>query len=97
MQIKGENPETIIQAVCKALNIERKDLTGQRRTGKLREARRIAIGLMLVADSRLRLKEVGKIFSRNHTSVIYNREVFEFQNGFDRDFTKKVNAVMQLF
>jgi chromosomal replication initiation ATPase DnaA len=95
--VQGQTPEKIIEAVCEALKVKRDDLLGPERSGKLKVARRIAIGLILMADPMITLKEVGQIFGRNHTTIIYNRDQFYDQNGTDRELTNKVKMVTYLF
>lgn len=94
--VQGQTPEKIIEAVCEALKVNRDDLIGPRRSGQLKVARRIAIGLILMADTEIRLKQVAKIFGRNHTTIIYNRDQFYDQNGIDRELTNKVKMVTYL-
>lgn len=91
--VQGQTPEKIIEAVCEALKIKRDDLLGPERSGQLKVARRIAIGLILMADPEIRLKQVAKIFGRNHTTIIYNRDQFYNQHGNDRELTNKVKMV----
>lgn len=95
--VQGQTPEAIIQAVCEALKVSKPDLVGPERTAKLKVARRISIGLILMSDPMITLKEVGKIFGRNHTTIIYNRDQFYDQNGSDREITNKVKMVTYLF
>jgi chromosomal replication initiation ATPase DnaA len=95
--VQGQTPEAVIQAVCEALKVNKDDLLGPERSGKLKVARRIAIGLILMADPMITLKQVGQIFSRNHTTIIYNRDQFYDQNGIDRELTNKVKMVTYLF
>lgn len=95
--VKGTSTEQIIQAVCEALKVKREDLTGPGRSGKLKVARRIAIGLILTSDPMITLKQVGETFNRNHSTIIYNREQFYNQNGTDRELTNKVKMVTYLF
>jgi chromosomal replication initiation ATPase DnaA len=94
--VKGQTPDKIIEAVCEALKVNRDDLLGPERTARLKVARRIAIGLILMSDPEIRLKQVAKIFGRNHTTIIYNRDLFYDQNGNDRELTNKVKMVTYL-
>jgi chromosomal replication initiation ATPase DnaA len=94
--VQGQTPEAIIQAVCEALKVNKADLLGPERSGKLKVARRIAIGLILMADPMITLKVVGQMFGRNHTTIIYNRDQFYDQNGTNRELTNKVKMVTYL-
>lgn len=95
--VQGQAPENIIGAVCEALKIKRDDLFGPKRSAQLKVVRRIAIGLILISDPMITLKEVGQMFGRNHTTIIYNRDQFYDHNGTDRELTNKVKMVTYLF
>lgn len=95
--VQGQTPNNIIEAVCEALKVKRDDLLGPKRSVQIKVARRIAIGLILMSDPMITLKEVGQMFGRNHTTIIYNRDQFYDQNGTDRELTNKVKMVTYLF
>jgi chromosomal replication initiation ATPase DnaA len=95
--VQGQTPEAIIQAVCEALKVNKHDLLGPNRSQQFKVARRIAIGLILMSDAQITLKEVGSMFNRSHATIIYNRDQFYDQNGTSRELTNKVKMVTYLF
>lgn len=95
-KVKESEPSAIIKAVCQALDIDERALLSSRRDKPTCEARCIAMYLILNANPELTLKYVGYIFKRDHSTVIYNRDLFEDLNGRDRNFTIKINKVKQL-
>jgi chromosomal replication initiation ATPase DnaA len=91
--IKQTDPEVIITAVCEALEVSRTDLVGPRRFDDLSQARHIAIRLMMLANPRLTLKQVGRIFSRHHSTVINSITVYDELMETSKEFRQKVALV----
>lgn len=93
---KENDPETIIEAVCKQLEISREDLMSKSRKKELAEGRCIAIGLILQVNKNLTLKYLGKMFGgRDHSTILYNRETYNNLYKRDKPFTKKVQEVLK--
>ena len=91
--ISVSNPKDIIDIVCEQLQFEREQLTGLSRKRPLVEARQIAIGLILISNPGIGLKKVGKMFNRDHSTIIYARENFNDLYNTNKQFTQKVNMV----
>lgn len=86
----------VIDFVCEALELNRKDVVSSSRKRPFSEARFIAIGIMKEAQSCLSLVKIGKIFGgRNHATIINANKTYEDLYGTDRDFTNKVNRVKE--
>jgi chromosomal replication initiator protein len=86
-------PEDIIIAVCAVTDITRDQIVSPSRKREIVEARHIAIGLILQSFRNIGLKEVGRMFNRDHSTVIYARETYRDLMETDRDFRKKVALV----
>jgi len=72
---KEKNLDTILNLICNGLNLKNKDVRSRSRKRELVTARMIAIGISYrVTDNKL--KEIGSYFDRDHSTVIYNRDLF---------------------
>ena len=87
-------PNDIIDCACHVLNVNRTDVLSKSRKRELVECRQIAIGLIRI-NSQSTLKNIGKMFNRDHSTIIYACENFKDLYGVDKQFTKKVNLVKQ--
>lgn len=94
-KIKIVDKHEIINAVCFALNVSKSDLIGQSRKRPIVIARHIAIGLIRKYNQESTLVSIGKLFDRDHSTVIYSVENFENLNGRDKEFTADVKKVLQ--
>lgn len=93
---KENDPEIIIEAVCRYLGIPRELLTSRSRKRELVEGRMIAIGLILQVNPAFGLKKIGRLFGgRDHSTALYNRELFNTLYKSDKPFTKKVQEVLK--
>jgi chromosomal replication initiator protein len=94
-KIRTKNEFEVIDAVCKALNVSKSDLLGKCRVRDLAIARQIAMYLIRKYHG-LTLKNIGKLFNKDHSTVIYSCEMVEELNGIDKVFTDKINKVLKL-
>jgi len=80
--VRGEiTPESIITATADALNLMPNDITSKRRTGRVNQARQIAMYLMRELTE-LSLPQIGEVCGgRSHTTVLHgcNKIVEEMQ------------------
>ena len=92
---KYRNPIDIINMVCDALKVKKADLLSPKRHREIAEARCISIGLILKSNPAITLKQVGALFSgRDHSTIIYNRDLFDALCSSDKGFTEKVRIVI---
>lgn len=94
-RIKIRNPIGIISAVCEMLNVNETDLKSSTRKREVVEARYIAMTLILIANPEMKLKDVGDIFNRDHSTIIYARETYNKLIASDKRFQDKVALVKQ--
>lgn len=95
--IKVGEPEEIISAVSEVLDIPFDQITGRFNKREPVEARHIAIGMIAMANPKLSLKAIGRIFSgRDHSTIIYSKNNFENLYKTDKQFREKVNAVKKI-
>lgn len=92
---KTDDIETIIEAICSVLNVGREELVSRKRTRRLAEARCIAIGLILSVNPNVTLVSLGKLLGgRDHSTIIYNRDLYGDLYKSDKIFTEKTNKVL---
>jgi chromosomal replication initiation ATPase DnaA len=94
-RIQKRNPKDIIQAVCETVNLTEAALKSNLRKREVVEARYIAIILILNANPDLTLKQVGHMFNREHSTVIYARDTYYQLIVCDKNFQDKVASVKQ--
>lgn len=91
-----DDVQTIINITSAILGIELDQLYSPNRKREVSEARCIAIGLIFSVNETVTLKQIGKIFNRDHSTIIYNRDLFNDLMGIDKGFTEKANQVLKL-
>ena len=91
---RGSFVGVIIKTICNTLEIEITALKSSKRTRELSEARSIAIGLILDKCPDYGLKRLGKVFNRDHSTILYQREMFSNLYTKDKVYTRKVNKVL---
>ena len=94
------SPDSIINATANYFNMTAADLTGVNRTKGVTEARQISMYLIRTLTN-LSLPDIGKIFNRNHSTVLVSIRKIESQleNNPDlaaviRDITSNINSVL---
>lgn len=70
------SPEQVIDQVCEALRVSREEMLSEKRDQPLADARTIAVHIMR-AYLFLELREIGRIFKRNHSTVLTMIRKFE--------------------
>jgi len=92
-KIKIGDANEIIDVVCSVLQLFPEQLVGKSRLRDIVEGRQIAIGLIRVANPKMTLKQIGRIFNRDHSTVIHSRRTFDNLYEIDAQYTQKVNQV----
>lgn len=94
------SPEAIINSTANYFNMSKSDLTGVNRTKGVTEARQISMYLIRTLTN-LSLPDIGKLFNRNHTTVLSSIRKIEGQMEKDpdlsaviRDITSNINSVL---
>jgi len=87
-------PETdIINAVCNALDVHFESLAGKNRSNENAEARFIIFQLLRL-HTKLSFKQIGKLFNRDHSTVMYGVETFsDLVGGRNKAFMAKLQKV----
>ncbi len=86
--------ETMIYLVCEKLGLDQSLITSNRKREYV-EARFIVVGLMLKANPKTTLVELGKKFKRDHSTMVYAREQFNALLSTDKGFKAKVDLVLK--
>jgi chromosomal replication initiator protein len=94
-RIKIRNPVDIISIVCEMLQIKESDIKSSTRKREVVEARYIAMTLISVANPEMKLKAIGEIFNRDHSTVLYARETYNKLIASDKTFQGKVALIKQ--
>lgn len=94
-QVHSNEYGMIIMAVCVGLKVSKADLLGVCRKRDLVEARQIAFYLLRTLTD-LTLEQIGSLFNRAHTTVIYGKEMCEQLLDVDVAFQKKMYKVKSL-
>ena len=94
------SPDSIINATANYFNMTAADLTGVNRTKGVTEARQISMYLIRTLTN-LSLPDIGKIFNRNHSTVLVSIRKIEshMEKNPDlaaviRDITSNINSVL---
>lgn len=87
--------DQVIETVCTALGMSRSELVSPTRKRHLAEARCIAIGIILARIPLFGLKKLGTVFNRDHSSIIYCRDLYNDLYGSNKEFTYKANLVLK--
>jgi chromosomal replication initiation ATPase DnaA len=87
------NPEFIIAVTCATLNIRRYEMLGKSRAVRVVDARRIAIKLIRTLYPEMSFKAIGKLFDRDHSTMMYSCDVFDELIATDKLFIKKYATV----
>jgi len=95
-KIKIVDKHEIIQAVCMALEVTKDQLVSPTRKRPIVVARQIAIGLIRKYNPEATLVNIGKLFNRDHSTIIYAQRTFDDLNGRDKVFTQDVLKVLKL-
>lgn len=93
-KITSDNPMEILFHTCNMLDLDVNDVLSKKRNKDFVTARMIAIGLTCKANI-YTLKEIGLIYKRDHSTIIYNRDTFnDLIDIKDKYFNTKLNKVL---
>lgn len=94
-EIEFKKAYQIIFIIANRYGVKEKDLVSKKRNKEIMKARHIAINLIRSATL-LRLVDIGKIFSRDHTTIIHS--LFAVNNWIDTDksFAREYKATKLL-
>ncbi len=82
----------IMAVICKFFEVEMNELTGRWRPRRLVIPRQIAM-LMLHRHTMMNKTEIGKMFNRDHTSVIHSLRTIDDLAKFDEEYREKLSTV----
>lgn len=82
----------IIDAVCKYFSIDAGDLIGKRRKQEIAKPRHMAMYLCRDLTD-MSLQSIGKIFDKDHSSVLYACEKIERETNLDPNLKQTVEAI----
>jgi chromosomal replication initiator protein len=92
-KIIGFDPEICIKNISKALNVQVSDIIGNKRQREIVTARMIAAATIR-NNTQLTLKEIGSIFGKDHSSIIYHlRQYDSLLKQKDKYFIRKLSKI----
>ena len=99
--ITGTVPPTvvadqIIENISKRYNISVEDIKGKKRTTEIALARHIAVFVIRSATT-LSLKNIAKIFGRDHTTLLSSIDVVKSKMTEDSSFEYEINSIINEF
>jgi len=80
---------------CNYFNQDIEDVRGKSRCGNLIIPRQISIWIA-TAKFRMKLKDVGRYFNRDHSTIINSRQKAYDHIRFDREYKRKVSEILEL-
>jgi chromosomal replication initiation ATPase DnaA len=87
-------PSLIISAVSSCTGVAAEDIIGPIKKREIVEARQLSIWLILHFEPKMTHREVGAIFSKDRTMVIYSRKQVENLMDTDKSFQRKFDLVI---
>lgn len=95
LRFNTTDKDRIVTAVCTAFEIEHSELVGKSRVTQLCDARTIAFYLLKTVAG-MSYKAIGRMFGRDHSTIIYNMHKYEDLNEVDVNFQRRVYKVTSL-
>ncbi len=92
--IGNSDPAYIISGICRAFEIDAVQLMSKTHQRKFVELRAIAIGLIFKTNPGITTVELGRVFKRDHSTIIYNKQLYNNLYKSDKTFTEKVELVL---
>ena len=86
----------IIQSICFDRDVTKTEVVGKRKFKELVEARYLSI-YMIKTKTDMTLKEIGKIFNRDHATIIYAVESIKDTMSYDKVIRAEVERLTLLF
>lgn len=88
--------ETLIKSICLDRNLTKKQITSKSRLKPICEARQLSI-YFIKNKTDLSLKLIGKIFNRDHATVLHSIGSIEDQLSYDKNIQSEINRLKLLF
>ena len=86
----------IIENISKRYGISVDDITGKKRTKEIVQVRHIAIYIIREVTG-MSLENIGKIFGRDHTTILYSMDVINTRMEKDTSFEYEINNIRNEF
>lgn len=93
--IDARSSDKVIRAVCVVMEIKEKDLISRSRPENLVWGRAIAYKI-LRTYGKMTLPKIGKLFDRDHSTVINGLRAFDDLNKFNKDFKSLYRKVKKI-
>lgn len=88
--------EKVLNTISLALGVNKEQIYSPSRKRTVTEARCIAIGIILARIPNYGLKKLGKLFGgRDHSTILYGKDLYNDLYGRDKTFTFKANLVLK--
>ena len=87
--------DVILKTTCEYLNVDAKDIVSKNKTRNLVEARQIAMYLC-ARLTKSSLKQIGRLFGKDHSTVIYSRNTIKSSMQIYSDLRKKVEDIERI-
>ena len=94
MEKEGITSDKIIDYICKRQNIKREDLLSSRRTAEIATARHVTIYLLRTLTP-LSYKSIGKLFSKDHSTIITSFNNIDRKMRSDPSFSREINDIIK--
>lgn len=83
-----------INIVCDYFGVSKLEILSRRKTANIAQARMIAI-FLCAENYKNPLTYLGQIFDRDHSTIIYNRNICAFQMRFNVDMAYKISEIRE--
>jgi chromosomal replication initiation ATPase DnaA len=85
------NSETkIVMTICKYFKVDYNEVLSNNNRREISMARMFSIGIISKV-SKMKVVQIGKMFNKHHSTIIYNRDLF-----FDLIYIKDVQTLMHI-
>jgi len=89
------NSDAILDYVCEVYRVKKSEIVSSNRSHELVEVRCIAIHIIRTVIG-MKLKAIGKIFGRDHSTIIYNLQLFNDLMFSSPEFKRKFRMVQRI-
>jgi len=90
MAIKKNTPDAIITNLTELFSVSKETLLSKKRQRRLVNIRCIAIREIRANYPRMGLKTIGRIFNKDHSTIIHSLKQYDILMRFDHDFKEMV-------
>jgi chromosomal replication initiator protein len=94
MEKEGITSDKIIDYICKRQNVRKEDLLSSRRTAEIASARHVTIYLLRTLTP-LSYKSIGKIFNKDHSTIITSFNNIDKKMRYDPSFNREINDIIK--